>query len=68
MSIYDVLHLLQDEKNMDKVDKILGNWAFNTSFISPEALAEIKSVLPKLYEIGEKRIYEYLKSTYNVKM
>jgi hypothetical protein len=68
MNVYDVLHLLQNQKNLDKVDKILGEWCFNTSFISPEVLAEVKKQLPKLHEIGEIRIYEYVKSTYNVKM
>jgi hypothetical protein len=68
MNIYDVIHLLQKPENMDKVDTVLNNWAFNTSFVSPEVLAEIKKQLPAFHKMGEIKIYEYLKTTYNIKM
>lgn len=68
MNIYDVIHLLQNPNNMDKVDTILGNWCFSTSFHSPEVLKEVKRQLPALHKIGEIKIYEYLKTTYNIKM
>jgi hypothetical protein len=53
---------------MEKVDTILGNWCFSTSFISPEVLAEVKKQLPAFHKMGEIKIYEYLKTTYNIKM
>jgi hypothetical protein len=53
---------------MDKVDTILGNWCFSTSFYSPEVLKEVKKQLPAFHRMGEIKIYEYLKATYNIKM
>jgi hypothetical protein len=68
MNIYDVIHLLQNPNNMDKVDTILGNWCFSTSFYSPEVLKDVKKQLPAFHRMGEIKIYEYLKATYNIKM
>jgi hypothetical protein len=67
MNIYEVMHLVKNQDNMDKIADILDQWFFQTSFHSPEVKKEIGNTLPTFFKMGETDLYAFIKNAYGIK-
>lgn len=68
MNIYDILHLIQKESNLDRIQKILDGWQFQTSVRTAQVLEEVKTSAIELANLGENKLYEFIKQAYGLKM
>ncbi|EZP78408.1 hypothetical protein H839_01031 [Parageobacillus genomosp. 1] len=67
MNIYEVIHLIQNRDNIDKLDEIFCRWYFQTSVITPDVKAEVKKAAVEMMQIGETKLYSYILDIYGVK-
>lgn len=68
MNVYNVITLIQNMDNMDSLDTIFQERCFNTSVMTPEIYAEIKEQAINIFKLGEKKVYEFVKDAYGLKM
>lgn len=67
MNIYEVMHLVKNQDNVDKIADILDQWFFQTSIHSPEVKKEVAGTLPILFKMGESNLYAHIKKAYKIK-
>lgn len=68
MTIYDVIHLVDNADNVDRLDRVFDSWCFNTSVMTPEVRQELQKQVGQVAKMGELRLYKYLKGIYGLKM
>lgn len=68
MNRYDVLFLIKNADNVDKLDEIFLERCFNTSVMTAEIYEEIKEQAIIIFKMGETDVYSFIKDRYNLKV
>ncbi|AYP68820.1 hypothetical protein BpsM61_00046 [Bacillus phage vB_BpsM-61] len=68
MMIYDVITVVKNPDNVDKLDKIFERRCFNTSMMTGSVYDEIKTSAIEIYKMGEVQVYERIKEHYQIKI
>lgn len=68
MDIYRVIDKVDNPENMDAIGEILDRWYFQTSIMSKEVKDGVKEAAIELANLGEKRIYKFIKDAYGLKI
>lgn len=68
MTIYDVIDKIDNMDNMDKISDILDQWQFQTSVHTEEVIQAVKQSTIEIAQMGESRLYEWIKRAYQIKL
>lgn len=67
MNKYEVIHLVKDMDNLDKIQDIFSRWYFQTSVITPKVKQGMIEGAKEIAKMGEMKVYKHVKDVYKLK-